>query len=329
MSDIQIQLPEGKVVIDKKNDNFHIKLEPSKKTYILQYECNTSYTIELINKIIEIKGFGALCDDIKRDQLYSYIQKPLENVILSHFEKSEFKGKRILDFGCGAGNSTVILGRMFQDSQIVGVELSEKLLELAEKRKQFYNLTNVFFTPSKSETELPDNLGNFDFVILNAVYEHLLPRERKIIFPLLWNLLISGGHLIINETPHRWFPVETHTTEGFPLINYLPDKVVYFLVKRFSKKTNESSWNGLLRGGIRGGSVNELIKILRSDNIDVKLLKPSKLSFRDRIDVFDKSLADDRLSPFVRKTLYYSLKILKFMTGITLTPTLAFVLKKE
>ncbi len=328
MNTIEIQLPEGKVILLKQADGFNVKLESKTDNYIYKFECFTTYPIEIINKIIDIKGFCALCDEIQRDQLHSYIQKPLETVIFSHFVIDDFKGKRILDFGCGAGNSTVIIGRTFKESEVIGVELSSKFLELAEMRKQFYNLDNVSFRPSINGTDLPENIGNFDYIVLNAVYEHLLPIERKIVFHKLWERLKSGGSLIINETPHRWFPVETHTTEGFPLINYLPDRMVYYFVKRFSKKARNLSWSELLRAGIRGGSVKELMRILKIKDTSASILQPSKLGIRDRIELFDKSLADDRLSRFSRKLLFLFLKLLKYTTGVILTPTLSFVIKK-
>jgi 2-polyprenyl-3-methyl-5-hydroxy-6-metoxy-1,4-benzoquinol methylase len=325
----EIKLKEGVIKIHKEENGYFIKLKPFGDNLTNKTECITTYSIELIKKIVEYKGFAGLCDDIQRDQLYSYVQKPLENVIFSHLNKEEFAGKRILDFGCGAGNSTVILGRLFENSKIIGIELSEKNLRLAEIRKEFYKFDHIDFLVSKSGTELPDNIGNFDFIILNAVFEHLLPNERKNIFPLLWNKLNEGGSLIFNETPNRWFPVETHTTEGFPLINYLPDRFVHFLVNKYSKSRGNSNagWTDLLRSGIRGGSIGEVLKLLNQTN--AILLKPHKAGINDRISLFDKSLADERLSPFKRKVLLYALKVFKFVTGVSLVPTLSFVIKKE
>lgn len=330
MNTLEIEHKDGKIILNKNNNEFLIKLLPSNNNFILKNECKSTYSFELIKKIIEVKGFASLCDDIDRDQKYSYIQKPLENLIFSHFDLNDFENKRILDFGCGAGNSTVILGRILKNTEIIGIELNTNLLELAQCRADFYKLSNVQFIPAKSGDELPEDLGHFDFIFLNAVYEHLLPNERKELFPSLWEKLNDNGCLLINETPHRWFPVETHTTEGLLFINYLPKSITHYIVKKFSKKAKlfNHTWEILLRSGIRGGSVSEIRRILKKSEKKCKLLKPSKLNITDRIELFDKSLANDRLSPFKRKILYFFLKSLMFTTRIVLTPTLAFVIKK-
>jgi hypothetical protein len=34
---------------------------------------------------------------------------------------------------------------------------------------------------------LPADLGEFDFIMFNAVFEHLLPHERPKLLPLVWS----------------------------------------------------------------------------------------------------------------------------------------------
>jgi hypothetical protein len=41
----------------------------------------------------------------------------------------------------------------------------------------------------------------------------------------LWRQLRLGGILFLNQTPHRYYPLEHHTT-GLPLLNYLPERAV-------------------------------------------------------------------------------------------------------
>ena len=81
-----------------------------------------------------------------------------------------------------------------------------------------------------------DNFGSeFDVIQLNAVFEHLVPQERKKLMPDLWQRLRLGGYLVLTETPWRWFPIETHTT-GLPFVNYMPDRLALAAVRyRHSK----------------------------------------------------------------------------------------------
>ena len=181
--------------------------------------CDTSYPVELIQSILDVKGVAWVCDEISRDQDPATIQRYFEDDFLPYVAPDAFDGKRILDFGCGSGSSTMVLARLFPRSEIVGVELSPELLELARRRQQFYGYPNVTFVLSPAGTTLPPGLAPFDFVVLSAVYEHLLPAERRTLMPQLWAHVKPGGVLLMNQTPHRFFPFESHTT-GVPLINY-------------------------------------------------------------------------------------------------------------
>lgn len=90
----------------------------------------------------------------------------------------------------------------------------------------------------------------------------LSPAERRKLLPLVWNRLRPGGALFLNQTPCRCSPVEIHTTSGTPLINYLPDRVVLHLMRRFSLRYRGAvTWERLLRDGVRGGSVREISTI--------------------------------------------------------------------
>ena len=107
------------------------------------------------------------------------VQRDLQNDLTAYFTPADFAGKKILDFGCGSGASSMILARMFPQAQIVGIELEEKLLRIARARLEFYQYPNIEFVLSPSGNKLPAEIGEFEFVIMSAVYEHLLPIERK------------------------------------------------------------------------------------------------------------------------------------------------------
>jgi 2-polyprenyl-3-methyl-5-hydroxy-6-metoxy-1,4-benzoquinol methylase len=255
--------------------------------------CETSYPVELIRTILEVKGVAWVCDEISRDQDPESIQRFFENDFLPYVGPADFEGKRILDFGCGSGSSTMVLARMFPGSEIVGVELSPEYLRIAEERLRFYGYDNVRFLRSPAGTAMPDGLGQFDFVVMSAVYEHLLPDERRTVMPQLWAHLKIGGCLLLNQTPHRFFPFESHTT-GLPLINYLPDRLAHFAARRFSpRELGTESWESLLRKGIRGATEREILASFGSATRDSlpALLAPRQPRHRDRVDVWYAALS--------------------------------------
>jgi len=242
----------------------HISVESTQSAAFMPIDsCTTTYPIDLIEMVLVVKGPFWLCDEILRDEDPTYVPLDLQWAMLGYVQPHDFEGKRLLDFGCGSGASTVILGRMFPGAEIVGLDLDERLLELARRRAAFYGQRTEFFV-SPSEDKLPDGLGRFDFVSMSAVLEHLLPDERRRLLPQIWLVLVPGGILFVNQTPHRYFPLEYHTT-GLPFINYMPPRAALIAARRFSRRIDaDESWEGLLRNGVRGATKSEILRELKS-----------------------------------------------------------------
>ena len=74
---------------------------------------------------------------------------------------------------------------------------------MARSRAEHYNLTNIKFICSPNPSVLPKDIQKFDFIFLIAVFEHLLPQERRDLMPMIWEYLKPGGILFLNETPYR------------------------------------------------------------------------------------------------------------------------------
>jgi 2-polyprenyl-3-methyl-5-hydroxy-6-metoxy-1,4-benzoquinol methylase len=300
----------------------------------------TSYPVDLIEQIVNVKGPASLCDEIMRDESSDYLQENLRYDVLSYVGEEEFINKRLLDFGCGSGASTMMLRRMLPSTDIVGVELDDTLLSIAKLRAKFYGFNNVTFFKSPKAHELPDDIAEFDYIILNAVYEHLLPLERKRLMPALWNLLKPNGILFVLETPYRYFPIEIHTT-GLPLINYLPDNIAFFYARRFSARNlKKNTWEDLLRKGIRGGSIQEILGNLDNCRNRPVLLEPSRLGVKDRFDLwfihmnsYFARYSHEHLNTCSfkckRKVFLLLSKLLKALTGSKFLSRLSLAIKKS
>jgi 2-polyprenyl-3-methyl-5-hydroxy-6-metoxy-1,4-benzoquinol methylase len=291
--------------------------------------CETTYPIDLIESILDAKGPNFLCDEILREESDSYVKVCLKYDLLSYVRADCFEGKRLLDFGCGSGASTMILARMFPKTDIVGIELEEKLLAVAEARASFYGFDHLDLMISPRGDELPPDAGQFDFVVMSAVYEHLLPGERATLLPKIWKTLKPGGVLFLNQTPHRYFPVETHTTGGLPLINYMPARTANYYARSCSpRKLKDYSWERLLRAGIRGGNAKEIMGILDREPGSPILLRPSMLGVKDGIDLWYKKSGTVRMAAF-KKLFQMFNKAAKIMTRSTMLPTLTLAIKKR
>jgi SAM-dependent methyltransferase len=286
---MRYERPEGTIQVDETGDGRRrVHLLPDDRPRPARPECVTRYPLELVEAILELKGSRWVCDEIMRDEDPDYVELALRADLLAFVPAERFAGARLLDFGCGSGASTMVLRRMFPDAEVCGLELEEGPLAIAERRARFYRADNVSFQRSPHPAGVPPNLGSFDFIVMSAVYEHLLPGERDALLPLLWSHLRPGGVLFVNQTPHRWFPVERHTT-GLPGLNYLPDGVALRVARRFSSRVrDDESWPTLLRKGIRGGSEPEIVRRLRAAPGvgPFRLLPPTQLGGRDATDIW-------------------------------------------
>lgn len=300
----------------------------NRSLYIHRRTCETSYPVDLIQKILDITGPAFLCDEILRDESPYYVQNFLRYDLLGYVDEEQFKNKTLLDFGCGSGASTMILTRMFPDTKIMGVELEESLLGVARARADYYGYNNLELLTSPGPNDLPPEAREMDFVVLSGVYEHLLPEERKRLLPMIWKVIKPGGILFLNQTPHKGFPIELHTTGGLPLINYLPDAVAHWYAQKFSKRNlKQASWEKMLRMGIRGGSVKEIFRHLEICSPKPILLAPSRFGLKDRTDLWHIKYRNTG-NPWIIRGFYYAAKALKLLTGTVLLPHLSLAIQK-
>jgi 2-polyprenyl-3-methyl-5-hydroxy-6-metoxy-1,4-benzoquinol methylase len=292
-------------------------------------ETTTTYTVNLIERILAVKGSVWLCDEIEREENPGYLQNVLGWTVHGFLAEENLCGRRVLDFGCGAGASTMILARLFSGTDFVGLDIDRAALGIADARRAHYGRANVSFEELPSATELPADLGEFDVVVFSAVFEHMLPAERQTMIPKVFSTLRPGGLLLVGETPHRFSPIETHTTGGTPLLNYFPRSLALRVARRRPKVWPGATWEGLLRAGIRGGSPGEFMGILRRAGHDDARLSES-FAHPDVADEFDLWYQISRVNelPGLKARLRSAFRLLKWATGVSFTPYLAFAVER-
>jgi 2-polyprenyl-3-methyl-5-hydroxy-6-metoxy-1,4-benzoquinol methylase len=290
--------------------------------------CETQYPVELVERMLDRIPPAFLCAEILREESDLYLRLGLRNYMLSYVDEREFEGARVLDFGCGAGASTIVLARMFPGAQIVGVSDDDAAVALAEERARLLQVANATFARSTSRTDLPPNLGTFRHVVLSGVYEHLLPGERTEVLPKLWRTIEPGGALFVNQTPNRLYPLEAHTT-NLPLVNYLPRRAAWWFVRRFSTRLSPNeTWESLLRSGVRGATRAEITRILTAAPGEATMLRPSRLGNRSEADIwYTVSMA--RNPHPVKRAVRPALRAVGFLAGGDLVPALHLAIRKR
>lgn len=321
---ILLHHPEGTVRVTELGARRRIELEPDRSSvYVARATIETTYPIALIEQALQVCGFGWLCDAIARDEDPDL---SLQRELALFVPVEDLRGKRVLDFGCGAGGSTCVLGRLLPETEVFGVELNEGLLKLAAARAAHHRLGCVHFLASPAPNRLPTGIGNFDLVVLSAVYEHLLPSERRVLLQSLWSVVRPGGVLFLNQTPHRWFPIELHSTQ-LPLLNYLP-LAVAARIAALQSRHKGSAWSTNdvathLRGGLRGATEREVLRFIGEP---AEILPPCRPELRDRVDAWFSLLSPRHR--VAKQLARFCLKGVYRLTGTVLTPNLALAIRK-
>jgi 2-polyprenyl-3-methyl-5-hydroxy-6-metoxy-1,4-benzoquinol methylase len=272
-------------------NRFRVVLEPKDPALFIPFRtADTSLSLEILELLIARCEYQWLCDVLARFDDSGYLAKVLKRQLFAYFTPADFEGKRLLDFGCGSGNSSMIMAGWLPRTEIVGVELEELRVDTARRIAAMRQVPNVSFYTSPTPDSLAPEVGTCDFIMLSAVYEHLLPNERRSLMPMLWSALKPGGSILINQTPCRWFPFEHHTT-GLWFINYLPDFLACYVARHFSRESPETNrnldWNGLLRHGVRGGTERQMLRNLsRGNGRKGRILQPAQGGYRDRADLW-------------------------------------------
>lgn len=323
--------PDATIRIEETGESQRlVTIVPERPDYYVHVRSwRTSYPVPLMERILAVKGPAYLLDEIRREEDPAYVLAFLREGILGYLSPEEFSGKRILDFGCGCGSSSLVMSRLFPSAVILGVELEKQFLDVARERASFRAAENVRFLPSPAPDRLPEEIGQVDFITLNAVYEHLLPGERRLLMPMLWSLLAPGGVLFLNQTPNRYFPIESHTT-GLPLVNYLPASLAYPIVRKaWRQYLPGDTWEDLLRKGIRGAAVGEIMGHLRR-GVEPRpvLMKPHGSGLNSHLDLWFR-ISEGSRPMFSKHIMKRILGVLNFVTRCELSPHLFLAIRKS
>lgn len=168
----------------------------------------------------------------------------------------DFKEKRVLDLGCGYGWHCLYAAEHGAAS-VVGVDLSEKMLEVARKK-------NTFDTISYLQASIDDvtfEPNSFDIVISSLAIHYISDFEKLAKKIAHW--LIAGGQLIFSvehpiftaEGSQDWFYNEEGKIAHFPVDNYFYEgqRTAHFLGSNVTKyhRTLTTYLDSLLTNGFQ------------------------------------------------------------------------------
>ena len=153
------------------------------------YSQNRDRIAEYFNKT-GFRAWEALTAETPVSKIRSKVRQSREKMrrkILLNLP-NDLSGKRILDAGCGAGQFSIELA--MRGAQVLGIDISSNLIEIAKKRLPDNLKKNIEFLTS----DMMQSHGNFDFVILMDSLIHYPEKDTMII---LENLLQNTNEKIL------------------------------------------------------------------------------------------------------------------------------------
>lgn len=101
---------------------------------------------------------------------------------------------RVLDLGCGSGIFGFYLAPKVLD--VIGVDGSDKMIDMAEAKKKQSGISNVRFLQAEIPLSPAVETGMLDAIISSSVLEYVLPLDETL--QDCSRRLVSGGYLIVS-----------------------------------------------------------------------------------------------------------------------------------
>jgi ubiquinone/menaquinone biosynthesis C-methylase UbiE len=119
--------------------------------------------------------------------------------------KHGFQSGKIIDIGCGFGATGIVLAQSFPECQVVGIDLSEPLIQMANHSAEEAGLGERVRFEKADAQRIPYEDGAFD-VVINANMVHLVG-DAVTMLDEIERVLAPSGRLFIADLKRSWLGV--------------------------------------------------------------------------------------------------------------------------
>lgn len=107
-------------------------------------------------------------------------------------------GETVVDLGSGAGiDSFLAANKVSKTGRVIGIDMTDEMLEKARKNANNANYTNVEFRKGDIEEYIPIEDNTVDIVISNCVIN--LTNDKTSTFKQVHRILRDGGRMVISD----------------------------------------------------------------------------------------------------------------------------------
>jgi ubiquinone/menaquinone biosynthesis C-methylase UbiE len=135
-----------------------------------------------------------------KSRLVKSYQRRAQTLVINKMQIE--RGMNILDLGCGTGWGTIdIASRLQGTGKVVGLDLSEKMIEQAKRKLAKFTYGNVEFRVGSGISLHYENY--YDYVLSTNAFHHFDKKEE--IFSRIWKSLKSNGVFIVQDICDDYF----------------------------------------------------------------------------------------------------------------------------
>ena len=108
----------------------------------------------------------------------------------------DFRTARVLELGCASGDNLIPLAFQYPDGHYIGVDFSERQIEMAAKTVSELDVKNIEFI-ARPFADMPP-LEKFDYIICHGVYSWVDDDARERILEICRTQLVENGLAVIS-----------------------------------------------------------------------------------------------------------------------------------
>lgn len=150
---------------------------------------------------------------------------------------------RVLELGCKSGHELIAFASQYPNSEFIGIDPSDIAIEDAQKNIEALRLKNIRFHCMKLEDAAIEDLGLFDYIIVNNVFSLVEPSAQKALFTCCqknlkeygvayvshntlpgWNMAKSIREIVRFHTENYYIPAEK-SHQARLLLSFLKDNI--------------------------------------------------------------------------------------------------------
>ena len=120
---------------------------------------------------------------------------------------------RILDVACGPGGWTLETAFLYADKEVMGIDISQKMIEYAQTQAKVQGLSNAHFQVMNALKPLDFSDSSFDLINMRLAVGFMLPEVWPQFLKECYRILKPGG--IIRLTEAEWGFVNKPVAEKF------------------------------------------------------------------------------------------------------------------